>query len=79
MMQLLASFPLGYKNGIMLDDDQAVVSLFEDSHELEGGEAASDFQFGESTMQPAENARRVACNKENLVTLQVQVAVKHGL
>jgi len=41
---------LGYKNGIMLDDDQAVVSLFEDSHELEGGEAASDFQFCEPPM-----------------------------
>jgi hypothetical protein len=34
----------------MLDDDQAVVSLFEDGHELKGGEATSDFQFGESTM-----------------------------
>ena len=62
----------------MLDNDQAVVSLFEDGHELEGGEATSDFQFGESTMHPAENARVVARNKENLITLQVQVAVEHG-
>jgi len=55
----------------MLDDDQAVTSLFEDGHELECSESTSDFQFGESTMQPAENARVVASNKENLVTLQV--------
>jgi hypothetical protein len=33
-----------------------MVSLFEDGHELEGGEAMSDFQFGESTMQPTKYA-----------------------
>ena len=40
----------------MLDDDQAVTSLFENSHKLEGGETSSDFQFGESTMEPAKYA-----------------------
>jgi hypothetical protein len=30
-------------------------------------------------MQPAENTRVIACDKENLVTLQVfRVAVEHG-
>jgi hypothetical protein len=41
-------------------------------------ETFSYLQFRESTMQPAEIARVVACNKENLVTLQVQVAIEHG-
>jgi hypothetical protein len=36
--------------GIMLDDDQAVTSLFEDGHELERGEATSDLQLGEPSM-----------------------------
>jgi hypothetical protein len=29
-------------------------------------------------MQPAENARVVACDKKNLETLQIQVAIEHG-
>ena len=62
----------------MLNDNQRMVSLFEDGHKLECSESTSDFQFGESTVQPAENARVVACNKENLITLQVQVAIEHG-
>jgi hypothetical protein len=61
----------------MLDDDQDMTSHFKDSHELERREASPDFQFGESTMQPAENTRVIACDKENL-SLQVQVAVEHG-
>ena len=61
----------------MLDDDQVATSLSKDGHRLEG-EATSEFQFSESTMQSAENARVVACNKENLLTLQVQVAIEHG-
>jgi hypothetical protein len=28
----------------MLNDDQAMTSLFEDGHELEGGETSSDLQ-----------------------------------
>jgi hypothetical protein len=62
----------------MLDDDQAVTSLFEDGHELKRSETSPNFQFRESTVQPAENARVVACNKENLVSLQVQVAIEHA-
>jgi hypothetical protein len=55
----------------------AMTSLFKDGHELERREASPDLPFREPPMQPAENARIVACNKENLVTLQVQVAVGH--
>ncbi|MDD1751906.1 MAG: hypothetical protein LUQ38_02305 [Methanotrichaceae archaeon] len=62
----------------MLNDDQAMISLFQDGYELAGGKSTSDFQFSESTMQPAENAGVVAYNKENPVTLQVQVAIEHG-
>ena len=42
------------------------------------GEISPNLQLREPSMQPAENARVVACNKENLVTLQVQVAIEHG-
>ncbi|MDD1752844.1 MAG: hypothetical protein LUQ38_07135 [Methanotrichaceae archaeon] len=41
----------------MLDDDQRMIGLFEDCHEKECGEATSEFQFSESTMQSAENTR----------------------
>ncbi|MDD1753212.1 MAG: hypothetical protein LUQ38_09020 [Methanotrichaceae archaeon] len=51
----------------MLKDNQRMVSLFEDDHKLEGVEATSYIQFGESTMQPPENASVVAFSKENLV------------
>ena len=57
----------------MLNDDQAVVSLFEDGHKLDGGETSSDHWPRKPPMQPAENARVIACNKENFVTLQIEV------
>ena len=53
----------------MLDDDQAVASLFEDGHELEGSEASSDLQLREPSMEPTEGARVVARNKENFESL----------
>jgi len=37
-----------------------------------------DDQHRELRCRLAEDARVVACNKENLVTLQVRVAVEHG-
>ena len=37
-----------------------------------------DAQLRELRCGPAENARIVARNKENIVTLQVQVAIEHG-
>jgi hypothetical protein len=40
----------------VLDDNQTLVSLFEDGHKLEGGEAVSDLQFGEPPMQSTEDA-----------------------
>jgi hypothetical protein len=36
----------------MLDDDQAVVSLLKDSHELERREASPDYQRCEPFMEP---------------------------
>jgi hypothetical protein len=62
----------------MLDDDQRMMSLFEDSHKLERGKTFSDLQFREPAMQTTENTRKVAGDIGNLVSLQVQVAVDHG-
>jgi hypothetical protein len=57
---------------------QAVVSLFEDGYKPEGDEPSSNLQLSKPSMQPTENARVVASDKENLVTLQVQTAIEHG-
>ena len=60
----------------MLHDQEAVVILFQDGHELEGRKGPSDLQIGEVAIQTAEDARVVATDVEDLVTLQFQVAVK---
>jgi hypothetical protein len=66
------------QHGIMLNDDQAVTSLFENGHKLERSEPSPDLQLREPPMQPAEDTRKVAGDKKNLVSLQVQVAIEHG-
>jgi hypothetical protein len=60
----------------MLHDQQAVVVLLQDSHELEDGKGAAYFQISEVAVQPAEDAGVVAADEEDLVALQFQVAVE---
>ena len=45
---------------------------------MECGETSSYLQLREPPVQSTENAREVACDIEDLVTLQVQVAIEHG-
>ena len=60
----------------MLHDQEAVVVLLQDGHELEGCEGAAHLQLGEVAIQPAEDAGVVAADEEDLVALQFQVAVE---
>ena len=60
----------------MLHDQEAVVVLLQDGHELEDGEGAAHFQLREVAVQPAEDAGVVAADEEDLVALQFQVAVQ---
>ena len=64
--------------GIMFDYNQRMMSFLEDRHKLERGESSPNLQLCESPMQPAENARVVACNKENLEPLETKLLVEHG-
>ena len=59
----------------MLHDEEAVVVLFQDHHELKGGEGPSHIQLGNVAVQPAEDARVVAADEEDLIALQFRVAV----
>ena len=61
---------------IMLDDDERVVGLLRDGHELEGCEGSADLQLGEAATQPAEYARVVTTYVENLEAMQVELAVQ---
>ena len=54
----------------MLHDQEAVVVLLQDGHELEDCKGAAHFQGGEVAVQPAEDARVVAADEEDLVALQ---------
>ena len=58
----------------MLHDQEAVVVLLQDGHELKDGEGAAHFQFRDVSVQPAEDAGVVAADEEDLVALQFQVA-----
>ncbi|MCJ7443514.1 MAG: hypothetical protein MUO26_03115 [Methanotrichaceae archaeon] len=55
-MYSVISWASSIQERVVFNDDEAVVGLFEDSHELEGSESTSDFQFHEPPMQPAEDA-----------------------
>ena len=54
------------KHGIVLHDQEAVVVIHQDGHELEGGVGAAHFQGGVAVIQPAEGAGVVAADKEEL-------------
>ena len=58
----------------MLHDQEAVVVLFKDGHELEDCKGPAHVQFCEVAVQPIEDAGVVAAYEEDLVALQFQVA-----
>ena len=60
----------------MLHDQEAVVVLLQDGHELVDGEGPAHLQFREVAIQPTEDARVVDTDEEDLVALQFQVAVE---
>ena len=60
----------------MLHDQEAVVVLLQDGHELVDGEGAAHFQRCIVAVQPIEDAGVVATDEEDLVALQFQVAVQ---
>jgi hypothetical protein len=61
---------------VVLHDQEAVVVLLQDGHELEGGKGAAHIQFREVAVQSAEDAGVVAADEEDLVVLQALVAVE---
>ena len=60
----------------MLYDQQAVMAILQNGHELEDGEGPADLQLGDVAIQPAENAGVVARDVEGPVALQPNVAVQ---
>jgi len=60
----------------VLDDQEAVVVLLQDGHELEGGKGSAHIQLGEVAIQAAEDAGVVAADEEDLVALQGELAVQ---
>jgi hypothetical protein len=62
------------KEGVVLHDQEAVVVLLQDGHELEEGVGAAHFQLSDVAVQPIEDAGVVATDEEDLVALQFQVA-----
>ena len=57
------------KHGIVLHDQEAVMVLLQNGHELEEGVGPADLQLGEVAIQAAENAGVVATDKKDLVAL----------
>ena len=55
----------------MLNYDLGMICLFKDSQKLERAESSPDLQLREPSMKPTEDTREVACDIENLVSLQV--------
>ena len=59
----------------MLHDQEAVVVLLQNGHELKGSEGPAHIQLGDVPVQPAEDAGVVAADEEDLIALQFRVAV----
>jgi hypothetical protein len=53
-----------------------MVVLLQDGHELEGGEGAAHLQRDKAAIQPGEDAGVVAGDEEDLVALQIEVAIE---
>jgi hypothetical protein len=62
------------KHGVVLHDQEAVVVLLQDGHELEDCEGAAHIQLRDDAVQPAEDTGVVAADEEDLVALQFRVA-----
>lgn len=60
----------------MLNDQKTMVVLLQDGHQLEYSEGPADLQLGDFAVQPTEDARVVARDVEDLVSLQVKVTVQ---
>lgn len=60
----------------MLHDQEAVVVLLQDGHELVDGKGAAHLQFRDVSVQSAEDAGVVAADEEDLVALQFQMAIE---
>ena len=60
----------------MFNDQERVVVLLQDSHELKGCERPPDIQLREVPIKSAQDARVVSTYIQDLVALQVQVAVQ---
>lgn len=58
---------------VVLHDQEAVVVLLQDGHELEDGEGAAHIQLRKVAVQPAGAA---ATDEEDLIALQFQVAIE---
>ena len=58
---------------VVLHDEEAVVVLLQDGHELEDGKCAAHIHFSDVTIQSAEDAGVVSAGEEDLVALQVEV------
>jgi len=63
------------EQGVVLHDEEAVVVLLQNGHELEEGVGPAYIQLGYVAIQPAEDARVVAADEEDLGALQFRVAV----
>ena len=59
----------------VLHDQEAVVVLLQDGHELEEGVGPAHIQLSDVAVQPAEDAGVVAADEEDPVALQFRVAV----
>jgi hypothetical protein len=60
----------------MLHDQEAVAVILRDGHELEGCEGAAHLKRAKAAIQPGEDAGVVAGDEEDLVALQIDVAVE---
>ena len=73
---------LGHLSGViveervMLDENQRMVGLLQDGHELEDGKSPADFQGLKPAVQPGKDGGGVAGDVEHLEPLQVKVAIQ---
>jgi hypothetical protein len=66
--------------GVVFQYDQSLVCLFQDDHELVGGEGPPDVKFSETAVESVEDARIAPRDVEDLETLKfLQVLVKGNL
>jgi len=57
------------EEGIVLDDKEAVMILFQDGHELKRSESSAHIQFCDIAVQATQDTGIVAANEEDFVPL----------